>query len=410
MAMSAGSGLEGKVALITGASGGIGSETARRLAKAGAKIALHYHSNKAAADGLAAEIRSAGGEAVVIGGGIGRELALMLNEAGARVVIGDVDGAAAKGVAAQAVAEMHATSCDIGEDASVNAFADFAFDKLGRVDLLFNHAGVSVGGLLEQIPSEDWNWMLNVNLTGLGRSISAFVPRMTEQGGGWIVNTSSGLGLFHDMPFGGPYLATKAGIIAYSRALATYTRNRGIGVSVFCPDATATNFMSAGRLTGIPKEILAAGVSADQIQTARQAAEVLIEGLKADRFLISAVPDTSEKLLAMAKADLAPESDAFDEHGQSRVVVSKGGLRVPLDKRDEALALFREFAAITQDHYGCQFYDITISASDPEQLVIFEVWDSKAALDAHAAAPGAMDLIMKLFALGASDFGVQEIR
>ena len=290
------------------------------------------------------------------------------------------------------------------------AAADFAFDKLGRVDLLFNHAGVSVGGLLEQIPSEDWNWMLNVNLTGLGRSISAFVPRMTEQGGGWIVNTSSGLGLFHDMPFGGPYLATKAGIIAYSRALATYTRNRGIGVSVFCPDATATNFMSAGRLTGIPKEILAAGVSADQIQTARQAAEVLIEGLKADRFLISAVPDTSEKLLAMAKADLAPESDAFDEHGQSRVVVSKGGLRVPLDKRDEALALFREFAAITQDHYGCQFYDITISASDPEQLVIFEVWDSKAALDAHAAAPGAMDLIMKLFALGASDFGVQEIR
>ncbi len=344
------------------------------------------------------------------GGGIGRELALMLNEAGARVVIGDVDGAAAKGVAAQAVAEMHATSCDIGEDASVNAFADFAFDKLGRVDLLFNHAGVSVGGLLEQIPSEDWNWMLNVNLTGLGRSISAFVPRMTEQGGGWIVNTSSGLGLFHDMPFGGPYIATKAGIIAYSRALATYTRNRGIGVSVFCPDATATNFMSAGRLTGIPKEILAAGVSADQIQTARQAAEVLIEGLKADRFLISAVPDTSEKLLAMAKADLAPESDAFDERGQSRVVVSKGGLRVPLDKRDEALALFREFAGITQGHYGCQFYDIAISASDPEQLVIFEVWDSKAALDAHAAAPGAMDLIMKLFALGASDFGVQDIR
>ena len=82
---------------------------------------------------------------------------------------------------------------------------------------------------------------------------------------------------------------------------------------------------------------------------------------------------------------------------------------MPLDKRDEALALFREFADITQGHYGCQFYDITISASDPEQLVIFEVWDSKAALDAHAAAPGAMDLIMKLFALGASDFGVQEI-
>jgi len=343
------------------------------------------------------------------GGGIGRELALMLSETGVRVVLGDIDERPALDTAAQAVAEMHATHCDIGEDASVNAFADFAYDKLGRVDLLFNHAGVSVGGLLEQIPSADWNWMLNINLTGLGRSIAAFLPRMTGQGGGWIINTSSGLGLFHDMPFGGPYIATKAGIVAYSRALATYTRNRGIGVSVFCPDATATNFMSAGRLTGIPKEILAAGVSADKIQTARQAAELLMDGLKADRFLISAVPATSEKLLAMAKADLAPESDAFDENGQSRIVVSKGGLRVPLDKRGEALALFRDFADITLGHYGCQFYDITISASDPEQLVIFEVWDSRAALDAHAAAPGAMDLIMKLFALGASDFGVQEI-
>ncbi len=78
MAMSAGSGLEGKVALITGASGGIGSETARRLAKAGAKIALHYHSNKAAADGLAAEIRSAGGEAVVIGGRLVRASLLVM--------------------------------------------------------------------------------------------------------------------------------------------------------------------------------------------------------------------------------------------------------------------------------------------------------------------------------------------
>ena len=290
------------------------------------------------------------------GGGIGRELALALLREGARVVVGDIDSNAAKETASLAgknASSAFATMVDIGDDASVEAFADFAFDKLGKVDLLFNHAGVSAGGLLEQIPSEDWNWMLNVNLTGIGRSIAAFVPRMTANGGGWITNTSSGLGLFHDMPFAGPYIASKAGIIAYSRALATYTRNRGIGVSVFCPDATMTNFMTSGRLTGIPKEILAAGVSKDKIQTAGQAVEALLSGLRAEQFLISAVPGTSDKLLAMAKADFAPGSDDFDGRGKPRLVVSKGGLRVPLKTRDEALMLFREFADVTQRHYGC---------------------------------------------------------
>tara|TARA_R110000787_G_scaffold104494_1_gene211614 strand:+ start:18936 stop:20018 length:1083 start_codon:yes stop_codon:yes gene_type:complete len=346
------------------------------------------------------------------GGGIGRELALALAEQGATVVVGDIDESAANetaNLAREKKQSILATKCDIGEDASVLSFADFAFEELGKVDLLFNHAGVSVGGLLEQISSDDWNWLLNINLTGLGRSVSAFVPRMAAQGGGWITNTSSGLGLFHDMPFAGPYISTKAGIIAYSRALATYTRNRGIGVSVFCPDATMTNFMTSGRITGIPKEILAAGVPADKIQTAGQAVDTLLEGLKAEQFLISAVPGTSAKLLAMAKADLEPGSDEFDARGVPDMVISKGGLRVPLEAQGEALDLFREFAAVTQRHYGCRFYDIAISASDPEQLVIFEVWDSKAALDAHAAAPGAMDLIMKLFALGATDFGVQDI-
>lgn len=110
-----------------------------------------------------------------------------------------------------------AQRCDIGDDASVTEFADAAFAALGRVDLLFNHAGASLGGLLEEVNSADWNWLLNLNVTGLGRSIAAFLPRMTAQGGGWIVNTSSGLGLFHDVPFAAPYIASKAAIIAYSR-------------------------------------------------------------------------------------------------------------------------------------------------------------------------------------------------
>lgn len=345
------------------------------------------------------------------GGGIGREIALALVAEGASVIVGDINEVAAKETAALAKSGITPAHCDVADDNSVEAFAEAAFTTLGRVDLLFNHAGTSLGGLLEQVTSEDWNWMLNINITGLGRSISSFLPRMTAQGGGgWIVNTSSGLGLFHDLPIAGPYIASKAGIIAYSRALSTYIMNRSIGVSVFCPDITATPFMASGRIKGIPPELLAAGMPTDRIQSPKQAAETLIEGLKEERFLISAVPQTSDKLLAMAKADLRPGSDTNDAHGQPQLVLAKGGLRLPDDAREEILGLFNDFAEKTRkEHEGCRFYDVAVDPVDPNKLVIYEAWENQAAADAHGMAPESMEFIGKLFKLGASDFSVTEL-
>ncbi len=345
------------------------------------------------------------------GGGIGREIALALVAEGASVIVGDIDEGAARETAAMVKNGITAAHCDLADDNSVGAFADTAFKTHGRVDLLFNHAGTSLGGLLEQVTSDDWNWMLNINLTGLGRSISSFLPRMTAQGGGgWIVNTSSGLGLFHDLPIAGPYIASKAGIIAYSRALSTYVMNRSIGVSVFCPDITATPFMGSGRIKGIPPELLAAGMPIDRLQSPQQAAKTLIEGLKEERFLISAVPETAEKLLAMAKADLTPGSDTFDADGQSKLVLAKGGLRLPDVAREDILALFNDFAEKTRkEHKGCRFYDIAVDPVDSNKLVIYEAWESRAAADAHGMAPESMEFIGKLFKLGASDFSVTDL-
>jgi len=346
------------------------------------------------------------------GGGIGKAIALTLAAEGVAVFVGDIDGEAARAVAAEAALfglASGSAEVDISDDASVRAFADAAFAKLGRVDLLFNHAGVSVGGLLEQVTSDDWRWMLEHNVVGLGRSISTFLPPMTEQGGGgWIVNTSSGLGLFHDVPFAAPYIASKAAIIAYSRALAVYVRNRGIGVSVFCPDITATGFLGAGRLKGIPPELIAGSLPLGRMQSPEDAARALVQGLKEEQFLISLVPGSDAKLIAMANAALAPGSDALDVQGRAVEVVQTGRVRIPLVNRETALERFETFAKICQGHAGCRRYEVGLNPRDAEQFIIFEAWESQADVDAHAAAPETMQFVGNLFALGATEFAVEQ--
>ena len=340
------------------------------------------------------------------GGGIGRAIALALAGRGADVLVGDVDASAAAGVAAEVVAlgrRGEGVRCDLGSDDSVNAFADVAFEKLGRVDLLFNHAGVSLGGLLEQISTDDWNWLLNVNIVGLGRSVRAFVPRMGDGGGGHIVNTSSGLGLFHDLSLAGPYLCTKAAIVAYSRALAVYLRNRGIGVSVFCPDLTRTAFVGSGRIIGIPPEFLAGALSSDRAQTAEQAAELLLAGLEAETFLISAVPDTAAKLASMAASLLAPGSDN-PPAATAPPIVQKGSITVPAERRDEILALCASFAAQSRTHAGCIVYDATVDIEDPAMIRIVEVWRDATSIDSHGVSPDTMRFVAQMFGLGVKNF------
>ncbi|WP_232494843.1 SDR family NAD(P)-dependent oxidoreductase [Novosphingobium kaempferiae] len=353
-----------------------------------------------------------GKKTAIIGGasGIGREIALRLARAGGSVLIGDVDINAAQVTAGELRGlgfDATAETCDLGDDRSVAHFADRAFATLGTVDLLFNHAGASVGGMLEDVTPADWNWMLNINLTGLGRSISAFLPRMAAQGGGWIINTSSGAGLFHDVPLAAPYLASKAAIIALSRSLATYALNRGIGVSVFCPDMTDTGFLKPGRLRGIPAELMAASMPSHRLQTAQEAADVLIDGLKAGKFLISAFPGTKAKLQNMAAAEMLPASDAWDEHGGPVPIVQKATIHLPEANLGKAVDVLREAVPAFRKHVGCRAYEYAISPEAPGTISLFEVWNSQAELDAHAATPETIAAIGQIAALGMTSFAAQ---
>lgn len=348
-------------------------------------------------------------KAAIIGGagGIGKEIALQLADLGVDVFIGDINAEAASAVADEVTRKGRgagAIKCDLGDDASVTAFADAAFEQFGRVDLLFNHAGASAAGLLEQVTSDDWTWLLNINLVGLGRSIAAFLPRMTDQGGGWIVNTSSGLGLFQDVPLAAPYAATKAAIIAYSRSLAVYSRNRGIGVSVFCPDITMTPFMTAGRLRGIPPELAGAGLPIDRIQSPNASARQLIAELAMGKFLISATPYTARMLKAMAAAELEPGSEANEEDGKPKPLSQKGSVKFPNGNRDAALAAFSDFAIASRRHWGCRRYDVAPSTTDATEIEIYETFDSQAALDAHSCAPDTIAFVLDLLGMGAADF------
>src|SRR5581483_676889 len=120
------------------------------------------------------------------------------------------------------------------------------------------NAGVVLCGTLEQIPVADWQWQFDVNVFGVVRGLRAFLPHMLARGSGYVVNTASMAGLLALTGPGAPYVASKFAVVGLSEALALYVRPRGIGVSVLCPAAVATNLAENGRVIGRTPEALAA--------------------------------------------------------------------------------------------------------------------------------------------------------
>ncbi len=349
--------------------------------------------------------------AVIIGGaqGIGRALAIQLAKEGVDVFIGDINETQAKETA-YLVEQLGRNSgyayCDITDDSSVETFANKAYESLSSVNLLFNHAGVSAAGPYESLNSDDWNWVLNANITGIGRSLKAFLPLMNE---GWVINTSSSAGLFHDIPVAGPYIASKAGIIGLSRALGTYLGNRGIGVSVLCPDITETNFMTSGRLVDIPLEAAMAMLPLDQLQSAEQVAKITVSGIKDEQFLISATPHYQSKLKAMIHDELMPGSDHVDANGNKPVIIQEVRFRVGETNRETILARFAEVAPLFKAHSGVRAYELRTDPIDTCQLCIFEAFDTQFAMDSHGAAPETLSFFSEVLALGAQDISARRI-
>lgn len=189
--------LEGKKALVTGASRGIGKAIALALAAEGADVVVNYAGNKAAAETVAAEIEAMGRKALVV-------------------------------------------QADISSNEAATAMVDQAVKEFGRIDILVNNAGITRDGLLMRMKEEDWDAVLTTNLKGVFNCTKATIKYMMKQKAGHIVNISSVVGVNGNAGQAN-YAAAKAGVIGFTKAVAKEVAARGITANAVAPGFIQTD-------------------------------------------------------------------------------------------------------------------------------------------------------------------------
>jgi len=174
--------------------------------------------------------------------GIGLATAKRLGEAGASVVLLDVDEEKGR----MALAEVRKTGaqarfyrCDVTLDADCLRAAENIHRELGRIDILFNNAGVISRKNIIQLPEGEWDSVLDVNLKGIYLLSRHIIPIMKKGGGGSIINNSSGWGL-RGGPEAAAYCASKGGVVTLTKAMAIDHGRQGIRVNCLCPGDTDT--------------------------------------------------------------------------------------------------------------------------------------------------------------------------
>jgi NAD(P)-dependent dehydrogenase (short-subunit alcohol dehydrogenase family) len=186
------------------------------------------------------------------GSGIGRAIAHLLSECGARVHCVDIDGDAALTVATE-LSNAQAHTLNVADAMAVGALAERIYAQDGRVDLLFNNAGIGHAASLLDTELDDWRSVLDVNLMGVVNGIHAFLPRMLRQlSVSHIVNTASGAGLMPH-PKMVPYSASKHAVVGLSTSMAAELRDSNVRVTVLCPGVINTAIVSRSRMRGDTK-------------------------------------------------------------------------------------------------------------------------------------------------------------
>jgi NAD(P)-dependent dehydrogenase (short-subunit alcohol dehydrogenase family) len=190
-------------------------------------------------------------QAIVTGGGsgIGRALVHALTRDGVDVTCVDVDGAAAalSAGAAPGPGTAVAATVDVTDAAAVQGVVDGVVDRAGRLDLMFNNAGITFGGETEELTLAQWDAIIDVNVRGVVHGVAAAYPVMIRQGYGQIVNTASMGGL---MAAGliTSYVMTKHAVVGLSLALRSEAAAKGVGVTVVCPSAVETPILDKGHV------------------------------------------------------------------------------------------------------------------------------------------------------------------
>jgi NADP-dependent 3-hydroxy acid dehydrogenase YdfG len=189
--------------------------------------------------------------AFVTGGasGIGAALATKLVDGGAEVWIADRQIGAAQELAQRLDSggvKAHAIELDVRSYPSFESAVAEAVRQSGRIDYLFNNAGIGVGGEIDSYALDDWNDVFDVNLRGVVHGIQAVYPIMMRQHSGHIVNTASMAGLVTTVGQAA-YTATKHAVVAISKTLRLEAERHGVQVSVLCPGAIRTPILSGGK-------------------------------------------------------------------------------------------------------------------------------------------------------------------
>src|SRR3954470_23333519 len=236
--------------------------------------------------------------AVVTGGasGIGRALAGRVAAAGARgVVVADLDGAGAEGVAGAIGDRALGARCDVSSSSEVDALIDRAEDAFGPVDVFFANAGIGTGSGLDA-EDELWEASWAVNVRAHVYAARRLVPGWLGRGEGYFVSTASAAGLLSQIG-DAPYSVTKAGAVSFAEWLSLTFGDRGVRVSCLCPMGVNTALLNAGLEMAGPEGVGARVVAAaGRILEPEDVADEVLAAMRDERFLILPHPEVGEFL------------------------------------------------------------------------------------------------------------------
>ena len=222
--------LDGKSALVTGGSRGIGRAIAIKLAAEGAAVAINYAGNAKAAEEVKSIIEAAGGKAMIV-------------------------------------------QADVSNGESVDAMIKEVVDTFGGIDILVNNAGITRDGLLMRMKEEDWDAVINTNLKGVFYCTKAVSKLMIKKRAGRIVNMASVVGLTGNAGQAN-YSAAKAGVIGFSKTMAKELASRGITVNMVAPGYIDTDMTSV--LPENVREAMVAGIPLGRVGTPEDVANAVL--------------------------------------------------------------------------------------------------------------------------------------
>lgn len=229
-------------------------------------------------------MRLAGKIAVITGGsfGIGRATAILFAREGAKVVVGNRNIEAGEATVAQARAsggEARFVRTDATVPAEVERLVQTALEAYGRLDCMFNNAGINMAGTVMEVSEEDWDRTLDTNLKSVFLGAKYALPHLIRGGGGTIINNSSNAGLI-GRPNDPVYCASKHGIIGLTKSMALRHGPQNVRVNAICPGPIESQMMEEGRRAmgdaGAFDRLAASQTALKRIAPAEEVAELVL--------------------------------------------------------------------------------------------------------------------------------------